>query len=80
MIILYLINIFITVSRARASFRESFRLKGGRKPGGTVDRNGGGSGRVSGRRRQGPSGMVQESMEKKHETIIEESEDKDLEK
>lgn len=70
----------ISVSRARASFRESFRLKGGRKPGTAVERNGGGNGRVSGRRRQGPSGIVQDAMDKKHETIIEEAEDKDPEK
>ena len=69
-----------SVSRARASFRESFRLKGGRKRGaggaGSVDRNG--SGRV--RRRPGPACPVMESGDSKPETIMEEAEEKDLEK
>ena len=73
----------ITVSRARASFRESFRLKGGRKRGGagtgSVDRNG--SGRVTGRRRPGPVGTGTDPGDiNKPETIIEESEDRDVEK
>jgi hypothetical protein len=71
-----------TVSRARASFRESFRLKGGRKRGagtGSVDRNG--SGRVTGRRRPGPIGQGTDPGDiTKPETIIEESEEKDVEK
>jgi hypothetical protein len=55
-------------------------MKGGRKRGsGAVDRNG--SGRVTGRRRQGPVGPVTETGDViKPETIIEESEDKDVEK